>query len=142
MEQAGRCPDEKDNGRRVSVQIVPRRIVDASQVEDDAISLTPPRAYGPMIRLLATSGPMIFVVGSNSNHVKIAKSIAHDIYLNHRTDAEIIDDQEASQRVASGSLGEGSVVVLGRPEENRFTRWMLSQGRIPRASCPSALRFD
>lgn len=61
----------------------------------------------------------------------LAKRIAYDIYLYHRVDCEIIEDEEALLRVASGSLSDGSLVVLGRPEENRFARWMIAEQRIP-----------
>ena len=40
-------------------------------------------------------------------------------------------DEEALERVEEGNIGEGSIVVLGRPDENRFAEWMISQERIP-----------
>lgn len=84
-----------------------------------------------MIRLLATSAPFTIVAGK-PNLLHLAKRIVHDIYLYHRTDSEIIDEWEALQRVACGTIGEGSLVVLGRPEENQFAAWMIAEKRVPR----------
>ncbi len=93
------------------------------------------RAYGPMIRLLATSGPMVFIIPPNDSvFTSLATRLAHDLYLYHRVDSEIVMEQEALERTAHGILGRGNVVSLGRPEENKYTAWMIAQKRIPRRS--------
>jgi hypothetical protein len=85
-----------------------------------------------MIRLLATTAPITIVIGRTNVRLRsIAKRIAHDVYVYHRTDCEIVTDEEALRRVAAGTLSEGSLVVLGGPFENRYAEWMVGQKRIP-----------
>ncbi|WWD17332.1 hypothetical protein CI109_101772 [Kwoniella shandongensis] len=94
--------------------------------------LTPPRAYGPMIRLLATRELITIVVPlSSTQHVSVATRIAHDLYVYHRVDSEIIDAQEGLEKAAKEQVGEGSIVVIGRPEDNRYAEWMIKQEKIP-----------
>ncbi|WVR07026.1 hypothetical protein IAU60_004065 [Kwoniella sp. DSM 27419] len=89
----------------------------------------PPRAYGPMIRLLATTGPMTFVVPPR--HINLARRMAHDLYVYHRIDSEIVDDRLGLTRVAEGTIGGGNVVIIGRPEVNVFANWMIKENAIP-----------
>ncbi|KAL7421865.1 hypothetical protein Q5752_003636 [Cryptotrichosporon argae] len=92
------------------------------------------RAYGPLIRILATAGPMVVVVDPRSAHqARLAARVAHDMFVYHRTDAEIVEAREALERVARNELGAGSVVVIGRPEENLFAQWLVAQKRVPLA---------
>ncbi|ORY33999.1 hypothetical protein BCR39DRAFT_518090 [Naematelia encephala] len=91
----------------------------------------PIRAYGPIIRLLATSGPITFVIGNSELHLDIVKRLAHDLFLYHRVDTRILDAMEALGHTARGTLGEGSVIVLGRPEDNEYAKWILGEGKIP-----------
>ncbi|OCF74661.1 hypothetical protein I204_05041 [Kwoniella mangroviensis CBS 8886] len=93
--------------------------------------LTPPRAYGPMIRILSTAGPMVIICPDIPRLKDVAKGITHDLYVYHRLDSEIIDDREGLLKVAKGQIGESNLVVLGRPDENLFVNWMIKQGKIP-----------
>lgn len=56
--------------------------------------------------------------------------------LYERLDSEILDDAAALRLLAEGSLGEGNLVMIGQPAENMFSRWMLSEGRIPGETMP------
>ncbi|OCF36867.1 hypothetical protein I316_01464 [Kwoniella heveanensis BCC8398] len=94
--------------------------------------LTPPRAYGPMIRILSSRGSITLIIPATSPvHRDIAKRVAHDIFVYHRMDSEIIDDREGLIRVAGERIGDGSVVVIGRPEENLYANWMVKQAKVP-----------
>ena len=73
---------------------------------------------------------MTIVVGSSPQHMSIAKRLAHDLYVYHRSDAEILSDQEALEAVALDDL-LGNVVIIGRPEENSFADYVLHQDVIP-----------
>lgn len=100
------------------------------------------RAYGPMIRLLASDGVVTIVVPDtppastspstpHSTLWSLAQRYAHDLYTYHRLDAAIVLASEALRSVADETLSLGSVVVLGRPKENKFTQWLALQGRTP-----------
>ncbi|WVQ72559.1 hypothetical protein IAR50_002116 [Cryptococcus sp. DSM 104548] len=97
--------------------------------------LTPPRAYGPMIRLLSSPARFSVIVpslsGEHPRHLSVAKRLVHDLYVYHRIDCEIVDQQTGLERVAKQEIGPGNVVVIGRPEENRFADWMMAQKSIP-----------
>nr|XP_018263092.1 uncharacterized protein I303_04583 [Kwoniella dejecticola CBS 10117]OBR85250.1 hypothetical protein I303_04583 [Kwoniella dejecticola CBS 10117] len=93
--------------------------------------LTLPRAYGPIIRILSTAGPMTIICPDSPRLRDIAKKIAHDLYLYHRLDSDIIGDREGLMRVAKDELGQGNLVILGRPDENLYTNWMIRQGKLP-----------
>jgi hypothetical protein len=87
------------------------------------------RRYGPMIRLLATNGPMRIVVDtSNPRLVSIARRYAHDLYVYHRIAVNIISDNEAVDRL---SEGRGNIVSIGRPDQNTYTAHLLAQKAIP-----------
>jgi hypothetical protein len=90
------------------------------------------RAYGPMIRLLSTSAALTLVAGKDPSSRSIAQRMAHDLYLYHRLDSEILEPHDALERTARG-LVRGNVVVVGGPTENRYTEWMIAKKRIPRA---------
>ncbi|ODO08851.1 hypothetical protein L198_00585 [Cryptococcus wingfieldii CBS 7118] len=97
--------------------------------------LTPPRANGPMIRLLSSQARFSIIVpslsGEHPRHLSVAKRIAHDLYVYHRIDCEILGHQRGLERAAKQEIGPGNVVVIGRPEENRYTEWMIAQKSIP-----------
>jgi hypothetical protein len=90
------------------------------------------RAYGPMIRLLSTSAALTLVAGMDPSSRSIAQRIAHDLYVYHRLDSEILEPHDALERTARG-LVRGNVVVIGGPKENRYTEWLIAKKRIPRA---------
>ncbi|WVQ99381.1 hypothetical protein IAU59_006514 [Kwoniella sp. CBS 9459] len=119
----------------VNADPVMMRKCKGSWIEDryaQAGPLTPPRAYGPLIRLLSSRESLIIIVPPGSSQIlSIAKRIAHDIFVYHRLDSEIIDAREGLTRVAAGTIGEGNIVVIGRPEENVFANWMVKQGKVP-----------
>nr|XP_019010945.1 uncharacterized protein I206_04250 [Kwoniella pini CBS 10737]OCF49726.1 hypothetical protein I206_04250 [Kwoniella pini CBS 10737] len=93
--------------------------------------LTPPRTYGPLIRILSTNGPMIIICPNSPRIINIAKKISHDLYLFHRLDCEIIDDKEGLIRIAKNEIGQSNLIIIGRPDENLYTNWMIRQNRIP-----------
>lgn len=105
--------------------------------------LPPPRAYGPVIRLLSSRAPIVLVVpeASDSPLRSFAVRYANDLFTYHRVDVNILGDGDALRAVADGSLGSGSVVALGRPDQNRYSHWLIAQERIPRESCSAGLRF-
>ena len=87
-----------------------------------------------MIRLLATAAPFVIVHGPNTKQRDLAKRIACDVYLYHRIDSEILNAEEALERSTNGTIGQGSLIVLGSTEENLFTAWLMAETRIPRKS--------
>jgi hypothetical protein len=93
-----------------------------------------------MIRILATRGTIFIVIGDSAQHLDIAKRFAHDLYVYHRVDCVILQDEEAFSKVASNQLGAGNLVVLGRPEENRFAEYMIAQKTIPGRSALMSAR--
>ncbi|WWC89334.1 uncharacterized protein L201_004255 [Kwoniella dendrophila CBS 6074] len=93
--------------------------------------ITPPRAYGPLIRILSSTHPITIISPNSTRTLNIAKRIAHDLYVYQRLDSEIIDDQEGLLRVASETLGVGNLVIIGRPEDNLFSDWMIKQSTLP-----------
>lgn len=123
--------------RSVWVNMVSEQVRHHSELigQDDAESLTPPRAYGPMIRILATTAPLIIVQGYTQSLRSLARRIAHDVYVHHRIDVEILDPRQALERLAM-MQNLGNVVCVGRPEENEAVEWMLAQRRIPRERTP------
>lgn len=101
-----------------------------------------PRRYGPMIRLLDSDGPMLLVIPietgrgddlQKQRHLReVAIRYAHDVRVYQRQDVEILYDIQALRAVIDGSMQRyGSVIVFGRPDENRYAKWMLRQKRIP-----------
>jgi len=93
-------------------------------------ALAPARVYGPMIRLLCTPGPLTFVVGSSQLHLEIAKNLAHDVFVNHRLDSEIVEAQEVLIRIARQDV-VGNIVIIGDPRENVVADWLVRQKRLP-----------
>ena len=57
--------------------------------------------------------------------------IAHSLDIYHKLDAEIVDDQEAAERLRDGTLGAGNVVVLGIGQLSGFAKDLLAQGSTP-----------
>jgi hypothetical protein len=93
------------------------------------------RRYGPMIRLLATDGPMRLVFNpSNQRLVSIATRYAHDLYVYHRIAVDIISDTEAVSRASTAGgeetgngVGLGNIISIGRPNQNSYTAHLLEQ---------------
>ncbi|RXK38309.1 hypothetical protein M231_04482 [Tremella mesenterica] len=106
--------------------------VKSKQTWEEEMSPYQPRAYGPMIRLLASTAPIAFVIGRDVQHLNIAKRLAHDLYVYQRQDSEILSDGDALLRIAQDEL-LGSIVSIGRPEDNRLTDYLLKQCKIPLA---------
>jgi hypothetical protein len=107
-----------------------------SKAERAFVDLQPtvPRRYGPMLRLLDSPGPLMLVVGSGPGSDRarsIATRYAHDLRVYHRLDAMLVDEYDALRAVADGSIGEGSVIAIGGPEQNQFGAWMLAQKHVP-----------
>jgi len=84
-----------------------------------------------MIRLLSSPGPLIFVCESQALHLDIAERLAHDVFVHHRLDSEIVSAEEGLIRVAQERVS-GNMVVIGTPFENAFTDWLVEQKRLPR----------
>lgn len=83
------------------------------------------RRHGPVIRLLATSGPISIIVDtSHTRSYSIAKRYAHDLYVYHRLAVNIVSDKEAVEGNLSDQM-KGNLVIIGRPEENEYTRLVL-----------------
>ncbi|KAK8864370.1 hypothetical protein IAR55_001618 [Kwoniella newhampshirensis] len=123
------------NIRRIELNSGPSREVltkGSHGVWTSAGPLTAPRAYGPMIRLLSTLESMTIVVSlSNKLHRSIAIRMANDLFVYHRVDCEIIGADEGLERTAQQDIGEGTVIVIGRPDENRYAQWLIAQEKIP-----------
>lgn len=83
-----------------------------------------------MIRLLATEAVFTIVYGNTPALKLLALRIAHDLLVYHRIDTEILDDIEGHERIAEGLIG-GSLLCLGRSQENEAVEWMIGQKKIP-----------
>lgn len=83
-----------------------------------------------MIRLLATEAVFTIVYGRTPTLKNIALRLAHDLLVYHRIDTEILDDAEGHTRVAEGKIA-GSLLCLGRADENELVEWMVGHRRIP-----------
>ncbi len=97
------------------------------------------RSYGPMIRILSGTAPLIFVVGTGSASraasASIAARLAHDVLVYYRLDTEILTDDHTLRLQAEGLLGEGNIVVIGSPRDNLFARWMITNTPSPSLYC-------
>jgi hypothetical protein len=85
-----------------------------------------------MIRILATSAAISLIIGDSPHHLSLARRLAHDLYLYHRLDSEIIMGRDALERLMKGELGEGNLVIFGRPDENMFAKHLIDAETIPR----------
>lgn len=113
--------------------------------EWEATTESKPRRYGPMIRLLGSDGPMLLVI-PNETLIKternrwcqilaLAINYAHDVRVYQRQDVEIVYDIQALRGVLNGEMEKyGSIIVFGRPDENRYAKWMIGTKQIPGAS--------
>lgn len=111
------------------------------QWEDEGSITTEPhrvRRYGPMIRLLASSGPIVVVANpAHATAWSIAQRYAHDLYLYHRLSVDIVPDLKAIDRYSRpGRKDDGNLVVIGTPTDNCFARWLLSLRARPFAFEP------
>lgn len=83
-----------------------------------------------MIRLLATEALFTIVYGNTPALRLLALRLAHDLMVYHRIDTEILNDSEGREKVAEGLI-VGSLVCLGRPEENELVHWMAGEKKVP-----------
>lgn len=81
-----------------------------------------------MSNILNTKEPITLIIPDKppSRTFHAALRIAHDLNLYHKLDAQIIDDAEATQRLESGTLSEGNIVVLGNLQ-GQFSQNTLHQ---------------
>ena len=87
-------------------------------------------ARGPLIRLLTSKGPVAFIVGPHPPHHSLAKRLAHDLFVYHRLDSEIVSaDQALHERIG------GNIVIIGRPEDNAYLRRVLQGEEITPGEC-------
>ncbi|ORX36656.1 hypothetical protein BD324DRAFT_626687 [Kockovaella imperatae] len=81
---------------------------------------------GPVLRILASRGPIVIAHGNDDRSLSLAKRIAHDLFVYHRIDAEIITSDEASKNEYHPVSGQGNIIVLGKkwkdPDESESTR--------------------
>ncbi|KXN90500.1 hypothetical protein AN958_04172 [Leucoagaricus sp. SymC.cos] len=83
---------------------------------------------------LSTSGPINFILstsgeGNKRNFESLPFRLAHDLYIYHRLDSEIVQDHE----LVNGSKidwPEGNIVLVGRMKDP-FVQHVLNQGRTP-----------
>lgn len=84
--------------------------------------MTGTRQLGPMIRLLATQGPITIVVDHAwARGMSIALRYAHDLFVYHRLAVNVVNDTEAAAMLGTGGLA-GNIVIIGRDDQNRFLR--------------------
>ncbi|KAI0057117.1 hypothetical protein BV25DRAFT_1974045 [Artomyces pyxidatus] len=92
--------------------------------------------------ILQSSGPILLVVPDNSSssrELAIAQRIAHDLFLFHNLDAEILLDSEALQSHDTGDFETGNIIAIGTPH-SRYIRRNLreSQGVFQIAHGPDS----
>ncbi|KAI0637266.1 hypothetical protein C8Q77DRAFT_1051392 [Trametes polyzona] len=92
-----------------------------------------PSPHGRIASVLNTDGPLTLVIPKRqqSPELSAALRIAHNLNVYHKLNAEIIDAEEALQRLDTSSLGPGNVVVLDQGSPNTFAKRILAQGRMP-----------
>lgn len=81
-----------------------------------------------MIRILASRGPIIIAVGLSKRHIDFALRMAHDIYLNHRVDVNIMSAAQCVRSIAGNQICR-SLVVLGGPSDNEAFKALLNASR-------------
>lgn len=91
-----------------------------------------PQHSGRIQRILSTSAPLTIIIPSKSldHTLSAALRIVHDLDAYLRLDSEIIDDDEAMQRLQTNALGQGNIVVLGGPQ-SRFFEHIIQQKKTP-----------
>jgi hypothetical protein len=109
------------------------------EVKRDVVNT--PRPYGPMIRFLASAGPIVIVVGSKDLHRDLATRIAHDLFVNHRIRVNIISAAEGLQAVAKDTISTSNIAVIGCPTDNMFAKWLFAQRQIPGMLPPATLEL-
>lgn len=95
------------------------------------------RPQGPMIRLLATTAPLVIFIGTNPLHLSIATRIAHDLYTYHRIDTQIVSPASASTGLGHSAF-EGNHLMIGRPEDNVWVKALLAESQSQSGSAPPA----
>lgn len=101
-----------------------------------------PRPYGPMIRFLASPGPIVIVIGSKDLHRYLATRIAHDLFVNHRIRVNIVSAAEGLEAVAKETLSTSNIAVIGCPTDNIFAKWLFAQRQVPGRSSLMSMGSD
>lgn len=107
--------------RNVRTLAVPGRVL---QFGSESTISRPARRYGPLIRILASKGPVIIAHGHGETHADLALRIAHDLFVHHRLAVSILNDRDCLEAI-SGRGVCGNLVLLGRPEDNVAVRYCL-----------------
>ncbi|KAI0362755.1 hypothetical protein OH77DRAFT_1389445 [Trametes cingulata] len=83
---------------------------------------------GRMATVLTSAGPLVIVIPTRQPSLELSAALrlAHNLNVYHKLDAEILDDQEASQRLLEASSFPGNVVVIGL---GAFARSVLREGK-------------
>ncbi|KAI0822633.1 hypothetical protein BC628DRAFT_1326905 [Trametes gibbosa] len=73
-----------------------------------------PAPRGRIARLLSSAGPFTIVIATKQRGPALyaALRIAHNLNVHHKLDADILDNQEALQRLGQSSLGPGNLIIL------------------------------
>ena len=71
--------------------------------------------------------------------MSIAKRVAHDLFVYHRIDVEIMSPDKAVERLKRASFGDGNIIALGGPTANAFARYASERNKTsrPRESATS-----
>lgn len=100
------------------------------ELSDAQLAKALSHARGPMIRLLTSKGPVAFIVGPHPPHHSLAKRLAHDLFVYHRLDSDIVSaDQAIHERIG------GNIVIIGRPEDNAYQQRVLQGEAITPGEC-------
>lgn len=109
----------------------------------------PMRPMGPMIRFLASSGPIQVIVPTDcpsdtTNHyLSIARRFTTDAYIYGRLDALILFDYEAIDESGIYQLDSSNVLLLGGPNINAVSRLVnMSQTLIKFIGGESSSQFQ
>lgn len=87
---------------------------------------------GRVQAILTSPGPITIVTTSavDTGEYSVALRVAYVLYLYHRIDSEIIDEEEAISRTQRGTWSAGNVVLIGTPR-SQFIRSMLASRNTP-----------
>ncbi|PFH45661.1 hypothetical protein AMATHDRAFT_200381 [Amanita thiersii Skay4041] len=99
-------------------------------------SLPPTQPSGRLQLILSpTSGPLTLIVPTKhkeqSSHVlSVASRLAHDLFLYHKLDTDILDEDEAFHRIERGNFPAGNAVIIGEPS-TALVQHVLALQRTP-----------
>ncbi|KAL1923835.1 uncharacterized protein VTP21DRAFT_8815 [Calcarisporiella thermophila] len=71
-----------------------------------------PGTYGPIVRILESAGPVLIITAEDPDYLRMAQTIAHDLYLYGGIDSEIVVQSEKSQRPEA----KGNIIYVGVAE--------------------------